>query len=297
MRAPAPLRRWPQLAPRRTVRAVLQGYDDHDLLTFASAIAFQVLTAVVPLLLLVLGLLGSLHLTEVWQDEVRPEVAGRVSRAALVVIDGTVAQVLGDRQVFWVTLGAVLAAWQVSGAVRAAMDVLNRVHGTREERSFVRRYAVSLALALVFMLVLVAALAVVNLVPLVDGDPGPVVGALLLLARWGTAAGLLLLGMGLLLHFGPDRTGHLGWTSLGSVLVVGSWVVCSGLFLLYLTRLASYGSVFGALATVVVLSGYLYLSAIVFVTGIQVDALLRADVLDEGDASRPHRDAVPRSRR
>ena len=38
---------------------MLRGYDDHDLLTFASAIAFQVLTAVVPVaVLLTLVLIG-----------------------------------------------------------------------------------------------------------------------------------------------------------------------------------------------------------------------------------------------
>jgi hypothetical protein len=40
------------------VRGVLRGYDEHDLLTFASAIAFQVLSAIVPFTLFVVALLG-----------------------------------------------------------------------------------------------------------------------------------------------------------------------------------------------------------------------------------------------
>ena len=41
------------------VRGVLRGYEEHDLLTFASAIAFQVLFAIIPLALVGLGLLGA----------------------------------------------------------------------------------------------------------------------------------------------------------------------------------------------------------------------------------------------
>jgi membrane protein len=49
-------------------------------------------------------------------------------------------------------------------------------------------------------------------------------------------------------------------------------------FVGYLKFVASYESVFGNLATVVVLLGYLYLSAVVFLAGAQVDALVRRRV-------------------
>jgi membrane protein len=99
--------------------------------------------------------------------------------------------------------------------------------------------------------------------------------------------------VGLVLRLGPDRFEPAGWVSAGSGIVVVSWIVSSAAFLAYLTQLASYGSVFGALATVVVLFAYLYLSSVVFVFGVQADALLRADVLDEADAAHPERGAVP----
>jgi uncharacterized BrkB/YihY/UPF0761 family membrane protein len=47
-------------------------------------------------------------------------------------------------------------------------------------------------------------------------------------------------------------------------------------FAWYLSAVADYGSMFGALATVVVLLTYLYLSTIALLTGVQVDALIGA---------------------
>ena len=47
----------------------------------------------------------------------------------------------------------------------------------------------------------------------------------------------------------------------------------------YLRGVADYGSIFGNLASLVILLTYLYLSAIVFLGGAQVDSLVRDDAL------------------
>ena len=262
----------------RALPALVDGFRRHELLLFASAIAFQVLTAVVPLALFALGLLGFLDLTEVWRGDLRPTVADSVSPAALEIIDDTVRQVLSDRQGFWVTTGAVLAIWQVSGAVRAAMEALNRVHEVRETRPFAARYLRSVLLAISGIVLILLAVAVVSVSPLLLGDLSPPAAALALVVRWGLAAALLLLAVGLLVRHGPDRPQRLGWVSLGAGVVIVMWLGMSALFGLYLTTVASYGSLFGNLATVVVLMGYLYASAVTFVAGIEVDALAREEL-------------------
>lgn len=257
------------------VRELLDGYDRNDLLLYASAISFQVLTALVPLALFALGALGFLGLGEVWSQDLRPELATQVSAAGLEVIDTTVDHVLGSAQLFWVTAGALVAVWQLSGAVRAVMEVLNRVYGAEETRSFGRRYLVSVALAVATGVLVLVAVCVVAFVPLVDGGPGPLVGAALLIGRWLVAALLLSTAVGLLVHQGPDRGQPLGWVSAGAAVIVVSWVLMSAAFGLYLSSVASYGSIYGALASVVVLMGYLYVSTAVFLTGIQLDAIIR----------------------
>ncbi len=50
------------------------------------------------------------------------------------------------------------------------------------------------------------------------------------------------------------------------------------LFGLYVRFVASYGSIFGNLASIVVLIGYIYISTIVFFGGIQLDAIIRERV-------------------
>jgi membrane protein len=253
-------------------------FEEHDLLTSASAIAFQVLTAIVPFLLFAFALLGFLSLDDVWRDHVAGHVHDHVSRAMFTVLDDTVTKVLGSRQVFWMTAGLALAVWQVSGAVRAVMGALNRIYRVERRRSWRRRMVVSTYLAVEVGLALLLALAVVSGAPLLYGDVGQPAGALLFVLRWTVAGALMLLSIGLLLRHGPATRRPVRWVSFGSMLVMVSWLLMSLGFVGYLKFVASYESVFGNLATVVVLLGYLYLSSLVFLAGAQVDALVRRRV-------------------
>jgi membrane protein len=255
--------------------ALIGAFERNQLLVYASAISFQIFTAIVPVLLFVFGLLGALDLREVWQEDVRPELSAQVSRAVLTVADDTVSQVFDSKQLFWITGGAALAVWQVSGGVRAAMDAMNLIYGCKEHRPRLRRYALSTSLAVAMIALGLVAAADVALLPVLLPEPGAGVREVLFVARWGVAAGLLCLAVGLLVHQGPARPQPLGWVSVGTLLVVGGWTALSGGLLVYLTTIAAYGSLFGNLATIVVLAGYVYAGATVFLAGVQVDALLR----------------------
>src|SRR5919107_3169069 len=135
------------MSVRGATRAILAGFKENDLLTYASAISFQVFFALVPLALLALGLLGTLGLSEWWSTDAAHTVRENVSPPVYQVIDNTVEKILAHRQLFWVTLGAAIAVWEVSGAMRATMQVLNRVYNVPEERPFKRKLGQSIPLA------------------------------------------------------------------------------------------------------------------------------------------------------
>lgn len=256
------------------VPALVAAVRENDLPLFASAIAFQILTAVVPLALFGLGLIAFFDVSELYESDLRPELSARVDIPTFVVIDATIERVLGAKQVFWVTLGGALALWQLSGAVRAIMELLNRVHDVEESRTWRDRFSRSIALAAAGTVLVFTAVAVVRLTPLLAD--GGVLAVAIHVGRWIVAAGLLFVVAALLIHFGPDMPDQpLGWTSFGAGVTIALWLAMSALFGLYLTQFASYGSVFGFLATFVVLTGYLYASCIAFVAGVQLDALSR----------------------
>jgi membrane protein len=259
------------------VRALLDGFEQHDLLTYASAISFQILTAIIPFLLFVLSVAGLLHLNSVWRDHLEPQIRANVSSAVFTVIANAVDNVFAGRRVLWATVGGGLTLWQVSGAVRAVMGALARIYGASVERSFVRRYTVSFVLSIEVGACFILATLCVLLAPFISvGHPGVVWDAFAFLVRWGLVAALLLLAVGLLVRHAPATSQTLPWVSLGAIIVIASWVIVSLVFYLYVTKIASYQSVFGSLAAVIVAMAYLYISAIVFLFGAQLDAIIRA---------------------
>jgi membrane protein len=115
----------------------------------------------------------------------------------------------------------------------------------------------------------------VRFAPLLTGELHGLLAVVSFLVRWLLAAGVLAIGVGLLVRFGSATRQPLPWVSFGTGLVLAAWVLTSIGFGVYVAYIASYGSVFAHLATLFVLLLYVYLVANAFVIGIQVDACIR----------------------
>lgn len=266
-----------QLRARELRRALLDGFKQHDLLTYSSAISFQILTAVIPFVMFVLALAGILHFDSVWRDHLAPEIRGRVSADVFSVMSSAVGKAFSGRPLLWATFGGALALWQVSGAVRAVMGAFDGIYGAGYERSFLRRYLISFTLAIATGGCFILATLCLVLAPFVTvSDPGAAWEVFALLVRWALAVGFLSIAIGLLVHVAPATPQPLPWVSIGTAIVTVSWVIVTVSFYYYLTALASYASVFGSLASVIVAMAYLYISTTTFLFGAQLDAIIRA---------------------
>ena len=263
---------------RRIGRELVEAFAEKDLLTYASAIGFRVLFALIPLARFGLALLGFLDLSEVWSRDLAPSVKEETSNAAFTVIDRTVTTVLTSKRALWLTVGLALALWTVSGAMRAVMGALNTVYEVEDERSLWRRLITSFWLALAVAACLLGATFLVAIGKRLALDVGGAAAVGLAVLRWSAAAALMVLAIGLLIRVTPASHQPVRWVSVGSALVVVFWIAASLLFGWYASSLATYTSIYANLASVIVLLTYLYVSSIAFLAGVQLDALLRKSV-------------------
>jgi membrane protein len=236
-----------------------------------------VIQPLVPFVLFLLGVLGFLELEEVWRQDVAPEVEQSVSEAAFKLIDDTVTNVLGEKQLWWATVGFALALWELSGATRVTMITLDRVYGERSRRGFFELLPGSLALGVATGASVVAAIAIVRFGPLLTGEVDGVLAVISFIVRWLLAATVLAVAIGLNVRFGTATRQEIPWVTLGTGLVLVCWVTLSIVFGFYVTYVASYASVFGHLATFFLLLVYVHASALAFLVGIQVDACVRKE--------------------
>ena len=259
---------------------VLAGtFKAHDLLTYASAISFQILTAIVPFALFALALAGLLDANGVWRDHLEAPIRANVSPAVFVVIRDAVTKVVGDRRVLWATLGGVLALWQISGAVRAVMGALARIYLAPVERRTVRRYAISFVLSIEISVCFILAGLSLLFAPFISNpDAGWVWEAFAIVVRWSLVIAMLFAVVALLVRHAPSQPQTVPWVSVGATIVIALWLTTSVGFYFYLVDIADYDSIFGSLASAIVAMAFLYLSATVFLLGAQLDAIIRTQL-------------------
>lgn len=264
--------------------AAFRGFVEHDLLTSASAIAFRVLFAAAPVALFLLALSGFLELGDVWAVDIAPRIQPYLPPSGFAFLNESVGPLLQTRQGFWLTVGAALALWEVSSAMRAVMDALNRVYRSEHTRPFSRSVGVSILLALAAGTCFTLAALVIGHGPFetMGLSEGLVLGFLDFFIRWALGLVLLFAGIAIVVRWAPATPQPISWVSLGSVLTVAMWIVTSLAFAWYLTAVAPYATIFGSLAVVIVLMTYLDLSVIVFLFGVALDAAIREQV--EGTA-------------
>lgn len=260
---------------RRGLGAIAKVFAKHDLLTYSSAIAFQVLYAVVPLALLFLAGLGVFGAQSVWTHHIAPVLHRHLSHDAFAIADRTARRVMNAKRGFWLTGGLLVALWGAGAALRSLMQPLNAVYETREDRSWRRRMVTSIGAGALVAAALLGALVVVLGGKLLHA--AGVLAVLLFAGRWFAAVVLLLLANAMLIRFVPAKKRPLEWVSVGSGLCTVCWIVATIGFGAYVSAV-SYSSFYGALAGVVLLLMYLHVAAIAFLLGVVVDSLLRDQV-------------------
>ena len=264
---------------KRGVRAFVDVWIDvflkHDVLTYASAIAFQLLVALVPLVVLTLGVLGALDERSVWKKQIAPGIERRLPDATWNAVNYAAERILTHASAGLIVFGAALTVWELSGSVRATMGALNRMYDTDEERSRWVRFGVSFGLAVAIGACFLGAILVLTLAKHVGGS----LDVLVSVGRWILAVLLLGVAVELLLRFAPTERREKRWVTLGSAFIVVAWVIASLIFKVYVSSVASFRSTIGSFVAVLVLTAYLNVSAIVFLVGVQVDELIRKDAV------------------
>lgn len=253
-------------------------FSEHNLLTYASAIAFQALVALVALLLLAIAVLGAIGRQDVWDTQIGPQIAPKVLPQVYAGIDGTVQKIFTSSSGGLIAFAAVIAIWEMSGVVRAIMGAVAKVYDTDDDRSWKARFPISIAIGIVLTASIVGAILLGTAARTAVHGSWSVPFAI---ARWLLALLLIGVGFGLLVRYAPVERRTTRWASGGATLVVIAWAVEALIFAAYLRGVANYKTAAGSLLGVYFLTTFLYVAAIILLVGIELDEQLRKDLQGE----------------
>ena len=250
-------------------------FRKHNLLTYACAIAFRALIAVVALVLLGVALLHGFGRDDVWTSQIAPQIAPKLLPPVFSGLDATVQTIFSSSSAGLIAFASVLATWEVSAMVRACMGALSAISGHEDDRPWWIRFPISVGIAFVLTL------AIVGAVLLGTAAKGAVGGAWEVpysIGRWLLAVVLIGLAFGVLVRFAPAAPHSKKWATGGTTLVVVAWVVQSLLFAAYLRSFANYKTAEGSLLGIYFVTTFLYVAAIILLVGIELDEQLRKDL-------------------
>ncbi len=169
----------------------------------------------------------------------------------------------------------VFALWASAGAMSAAMRSLDQMHQIppRWRRPFWKARLISITLTLGTIALLITASSLIfisdwvvqQLINHSQSDIGTWVSAAWRFFRWPSALGVMSAAFAFIYRYGPSQWAPGKPLMPGAILAALSWAIISGLFRLYVTHFGNF--VYSAVATVIVLLLWLWITSLVMLIG------------------------------
>ncbi|UWQ24202.1 YihY/virulence factor BrkB family protein [Leisingera aquaemixtae] len=247
----------------------------------AAGVAFYGLMALFPAITALLAIGGLMVEPAQIVDQIS-QLEGVVPDEVMEIIIGQATQVAGSREGglgLAAVAGIVIALYSASKGMNSLIEGMNVAYDEEEKRGFFMKTFVTLVLTLFLiaglLMGLLATLAVPSVIALVEA--GPVTEALGTLLAWGVLLVMTMAGLAVLYRYGPSRDKpELLWTSPGAFAACVLWLAGSAGFAFYVGNFGSYNESFGALAGVVVLLMWLWISAFIVLLGAEINAEVEA---------------------
>lgn len=272
------------------IKRTAKGFSEHDLSTYAAALAYRALFSIFPFILFLLALLGFLHLPDFF-DWLRSQADLLLPPVAMEQVGPVIDQLQGS-QGGLMSFGILLALWTASIGVRSLMNAMNRVYAVEESRPSWKLVLLSVAYTVGLAVMLLLAAGFMTLGPQVMSWLASQIGMEQMLVtlwtwiRWPLAILLMMLAVALIYYATPDVEQDFRFITPGSVVAVIVWLAASIGFGIYVQNFGNYNATYGSIGAIIVLLLYFYISAAVLLLGAQLNATIEhasAEGKDVGD--------------
>ena len=263
----------------RTVKWVVRSTFRQRLPSLASEMAYNSMLGLFPA---ILAFLTAISLFQPLESTVI-NLAGNLSEIAPKgvpeLLEGFTTVVTTNRSRSLFSISFVFSLWATSGAMSAAMRALDQMHRipVQRRRPFWKARLVSITLTLGTIALLITAATLIFISDLVVDwlvleaakrnatEASLWISELWSLFRWPLSLSVMSAAFAFIYRFGPSRWNSGKPLLPGAILAAFSWAVISGLFRLYVTHFGNF--VYSAVATIIVLLLWLWLTSLVMLIG------------------------------
>ena len=263
------------------VRRVWDKAGQDDIFFLAGGIAFNILVAAIPFVLLLVAIFGFV-LQRMVDDPARAAVDYVVSilppSQQVVRLTRQLVEDVVSRHTRFGILGLVLFVWSSTRLIGTLRSVLREIFELEEERGIIQGKIFDLQMVSVAGTLFLANTALTIVLEALHTS------GVEYIRRWGweplpvaerawaqfLAFSFIFLMFLLIYRYLPKR--RIGWRTalVAATFTSVAWELLKGLFSWYVAHVASYTTTYGALATLIILVFWIYYSAVVFILGGEV---------------------------
>jgi membrane protein len=264
-----PPKGWKDIA-KRTAKEVKQ--DQVPLL--AAGVAFYTLLSLFPAIIAGVSIYGLVADPETVRDQI-DRLARTLSPQTADIIGQQIRQVTssaGGALGVATVIGILTALWSASSGMKALITGVNLAYDETESRKFFKLRGLAIVLTLGAMVLLaVAGATIAGFPPIADNLP-TVLQWVLSILRFVVLGVLLVAGLAVLYRYAPDRDEpRWTWVSWGSGIATLLWILASIGFSIYVNSFGNYNKTYGALAGIIILMFWLYLTAVIVLVGAELN--------------------------
>ncbi len=272
----------------RSLARSVKNFSADDMTVYAAALSYQLFFSLFPFIIFLLALLGLLNIPGFF-DWLLKQSQTVLPGQASGLMKNIVEQIRGQAAGGALSLGAVLALWSASAAVRIAMHALNVAYKV-EDRPAWKKFPLSLIYTALLAVLILAAAVLMLVGPQLatwiaeQVGLGSVFATVWTWARIPVAVVLLVLVAALVYYLFPNTDQPFRFVTPGAVLAVIVWVLASLGFSWYVSNFASYNATYGALAAVIVLLFYFFISSAILLFGAELNSEVYHQAAEDEEA-------------
>lgn len=261
-------------------RLTLREFSKDQCTDLAAALTYYSVLAMFPAAIALASLLGVFGQGSTAVDKVLQivgDVAGSSTADSIRPTLETLSQAPGAGLAL--ILGLAGALWSASGYVGAFGRAMNRVYEIDEGRPIWKLRPMMVLITAVMLVMVTVALVILVVSGPVAQSIGDIIGVgstvvlIWQIAKWPLLLVLVVLIVAILYYSTPNvQPPKFRWLSMGAVVAILVWALASTGFAFYVANFSSYNKTYGALAGVVVLLLWLWLTNLSLLIGAELDA-------------------------
>ena len=255
----------------------LKGLNNGTLTTRASAIAYNFFLAVFPAIIVLFTMIPYIPI-ENFQQVLMTTMKDLLPVNVFSAVQSSIQEIVMRKRNDLLSFGFVLSLWFATGGIAALINAFNASYHKQENRTWLNRQAISLALIMIFcMLISVAVVLiifsgiVINFLEARNILTNKFLIALFLNGKWLIILLFTFFSISFLYYLAPAKHSKFRFFSPGSILSSLIIILTSVGFSAYINNFGTYNKLYGSIGTLIAFLIWLFVNSLVLLIGFELN--------------------------